>query len=272
MPKTMPSYVHHAYLPGQGNRSPSFWNCRAKESETRLRVIVTGDVFESDTGPVVADRRHLFETIDATPNLDWLLLTKRPENVLKMTYDHWCPKVPGHVSQNDGDGRRWAFPSNVWLGTSVENQQTADERIPHLLKVPSAVRFLSMEPLLGPVDLLPYLSCMECRGKTWDRIEGYDIPCPACGGNFTGINWVIVGGESGPGARPMHPDWVRSIRDQCHESGVAFWFDCWGEHRDYGCALPESPLYQAGLKAFVKRGGHILDGRTWDEIPKGGAE
>ncbi len=110
---------------------------------------------------------------------------------------------------------------NVWLGVSVEDQQRAEERIPDLLATPAAVRFLSVEPLLGPVALRDLM----------DKID-----------------WVIVGGESGPGARPMHPDWVRSIRDQCQAAGVPFFFKQWGGR---------SP----------KAGGRILDGRTWEEFP-----
>jgi protein gp37 len=101
----------------------------------------------------------------------------------------------------------WPLP-NVWLGVSIEDQATADERIPHLLKVPASVRFLSVEPLLGPVDL-------TAIRRT--RAEGYMRPLD---GRFNRIGWVIVGGESGPGARPLHVDWIRSIVDQCREAGV----------------------------------------------------
>lgn len=110
---------------------------------------------------------------------------------------------------------KWPLP-NVWLGVSVENQKAADERIPLLLQTPAALRFLSMEPLLGSVDL------SENRGGiefTWlvQRPQGW------------GIDWVIAGGESGPGARPMHPDWARLLRDQCARAGVPFFFKQWGE-------------------------------------------
>lgn len=128
----------------------------------------------------------------------------------------------------------------IWWGVSVEDQERADERIPHFLRVPAAVRFLSIEPLLGPVDL------------AYACFNGADSF-----GTMPGIHWVIVGGESGPGARPMHPDWVRSIRDQCAEAGVPFFFKQWGEHD------------QAGRKLGKKAAGRVLDGRTWDEVPNG---
>lgn len=126
---------------------------------------------------------------------------------------------------------RWPLP-NAWLGVSVEDQERADERIPDLLATPAAVRFLSCEPLLGPINL-PAFECPDCfRGRTRDSSHFFDEPCPACNG--TGVerpwlDWVIAGGESGPSARPMHPDWVRSLRDQCGVAGVPFFFKQWGE-------------------------------------------
>jgi protein gp37 len=117
---------------------------------------------------------------------------------------------------------RWPLP-NVWLGVSVENQHFADERIPLLLQTPAALRFISAEPLLGPVRLSNY-------------------------GTGASIDWVIVGGESGPRLRPTKADWVRSMRDQCNGAGVKFFFKQWGG-------------------ATAKTGGRILDGRTWDELP-----
>lgn len=134
------------------------------------------------------------------------------------------------------------FPlKNVWLGTSVENQTTADERIPHLLRCPAAVRFLSVEPMLGAVDL-------KIRGVLTGN-RGGRVNIDGKIGDLPGIDWVIVGGESGPGARPMHPSWARSIRDQCAAAGVPFFFKQWG-----------------GVNK--KRTGRLLDGRTWDEFPE----
>lgn len=193
--------------------------------------------------------------------------------------------APGHFHLAHGP------LENVWLGVSVENQQWADIRIPALLDTPAAVRFLSCEPLLGPVDL--------ARSINVNPFAAYHFQ-PG------GIDWVIVGGESGPGARPMHPDWVRSLRAQCNASGVPFLFKQWGEWREDvyidhdGVThwagpkpLPRDPrrmaLHPAGMTALtpdntfdpfevghpgwtvIRRTRHKserdLDGRTWDEYP-----
>jgi protein gp37 len=215
-------------------REPLKWDRKAKAEGVRHRVFCASlaDVFEDWTGPMVDSngnkllvtldgkfttdgddnyprpatmqdaRRRLFNLIDRTPNLDWLLLTKRPENILRMTYDAWCPPVPGHVSQNAGDGHAWKYPPNVWIGTSVEDQQTADFRIPHLLRVPAKVRFLSMEPLIGPVNL---------NEGSWFFPFGKQSP----------IHWVITGGESGDGFRDCDPKWQADIVEQCKGAGVA---------------------------------------------------
>lgn len=237
-------------------------------------------------------RRNLFFMIDATQNLDWLLLTKRPENVVRMlppivrASENWFfdPKEQ-EIRGLDNAGPHKstvtifnAERNNVWIGTSVENQQYADERIPHLLNMPAKVRFLSIEPLLGPISL-PEV-CRGMRGSCWC---GSHISY-ACSPKFSGINrepwpihWVIVGGESGPGARPMHPDWVRSIRDQCVNAGVPFFFKQWGEFApecdsvtmSHHAILPWAdsgdlcPMYRVG-KA---KSGRLLDGREWNEFP-----
>jgi protein gp37 len=136
----------------------------------------------------------------------------------------------------NGDGRLaqrlvWPLP-NVWLGVSVEDQHWADIRIPALLATPATVRWISAEPLLGPVDLAGYLP--RPADAPWFPIEcrhGRDH-CPICDRTVTssdGLGWVVCGGESGPGARPMHPDWARSLRDQCVDAEVPFLFKQWGE-------------------------------------------
>ena len=134
------------------------------------------------------------------------------------------------------------FPPNVWIGVSVENQEYANRRIPHLLAVPATVRFLSCEPLLGPVDLearrgsvgddgewvlkqalgdaRPLWACPNCQGARYQETDPYAIFCDACGGTGSGLDWVIVGGESGPGARPMDVRWMEDIVNQCREAGV----------------------------------------------------
>lgn len=210
---------------------------------------------------------------------------------------------------------RWPLP-NVWLGTSVENQATADERVPHLLKTPAAVRFLSCEPLLGPVDL-----STAWHGESALQAECWG-DCAWCGNGHpplhdcrrnrqaeqeiergrSGIDWVIVGGESGPNARPMHSDWARTLRDQCVEAGVAFHFKQWGEWLPWdqdGAEVdddPEAtkfatqewendrwndighPIWSDWVDGHIDPdqctgrvgkmvAGRQLDGRTWDQEP-----
>lgn len=207
---------------------------RAKAENRRLKVFCQSmsDTFEgpetmggvnSENWKLVSRlREELLKAIDEHLELDFLVLTKRPENI-----ELYGPPLLDWV------------PPNLWLGTSVEDQETANARIPLLLNVPAAVRFLSMEPLLGPVELKDYFyaDCDHCEG-----LGGYypsdpqeEEDCPRCEGFckdkdelLEEIHWVIVGGESGPGARPMHPDWVRSLRDQCKEAGVPFFFKQWG--------------------------------------------
>ncbi len=149
----------------------------------RLRVFCASlaDVFDNQVDP--AWRSDLFELIKKTPNLDWLLLTKRPQNMAKMLPADW------------GSGY-----DNVWLGATVENQVEADRRLPHLTGTTARVRFLSCEPLLGPVDIRSYLSK---------------------------IDWVITGGESGDNFRPADADWFRSLRDQCSVHSCASLFKQW---------------------------------------------
>lgn len=194
----------------------------------------------------------------------------------------------------------WPLP-NVWMGTSVENQAAAVERIPLLLKVPAAVRFLSCEPLIGPVDLSLMYVDEECPNYSrdgsppmMDPETGLSECCSKC--DYTGvvpvaaIDWVIAGGESGPGARPAHPDWFRSIRDECQAAEVAFFFKQWG---DWDAMMEcEGPLVTSanlekmrvigidgkqgnkenGPYALVRRmgkkaAGRLLDGREWNEMP-----
>ena len=233
-------------------RQPHKWNKEAAASGVRRRVFCASmaDVFEEH--PQVIDARaRLFNLIEATPALDWLLLTKRPENINAM--------VPWH----GGVGRYHGWPANVWIGTSVENQEQADKRIPHLLRVPAAVRFLSCEPLLGAVDL-PW--CKWCGG--WG-----DHDCYAVDDDSPSIDWVIVGGESGHGARPMHPAWARGLRDQCQAAGVPFFFKQWGNHLHHTQAHLSPRVWtedeaRRGFKDIGKHAaGRELDGQTWNEVP-----
>jgi protein gp37 len=122
----------------------------------------------------------------------------------------------------------WPLP-NVWLGVSVENQRAADERIPHLLATPAAKRFISIEPMLGPVDIQRWLDPKGAPGYCFDIDNEWWHDPGSCSYCRPTLDWVIVGGESGPKARPMHPAWPRSIRDQCQAAGVPFFFKNWGE-------------------------------------------
>lgn len=190
-------------------REPVKWNARHAEffvaNGRRQRVFCESlaDVFDNAIDP--AWRRDLFDLIVDTPNLDWLLLTKRIGNVQQMVQAATLCDF---------------LPSNVWLGATIVNQEEADRDIPKLLAVPARVRFLSMEPLLGPVDISRHLDYCEKLDKHGisRRAGGQHIKCD----KHCGISWVIAGGESGAGARLMHPDWARSLRDQCSAAGVPF--------------------------------------------------
>lgn len=165
-----------------------------------------------------------------------------------------------------GVDRGW--PSNVWAGVPVVNQECADRNISLLLKVPATVRFLNMEPLLGPVDLSEWMYTLEVvHNGDGDTQE---VPCRP------DIHWVVVGGESGPGARPMHPMWARTIKNQCEESGVPFFFNQWGDFGPdqvvpisftqvwSGVSMDEpASMFRVGKK----RAGRLLDGREWNEMP-----
>jgi protein gp37 len=179
----------------------------------------------------------LLQLIYNTPNLDWLLLTKRPEN-----WNRRLESVLDWIESQSGWGddrtewpkyelRNWLAdwvvlrkaPSNVWIGTTVENQEMADQRIPKLLEIPAKVRFLSCEPLLGPVLFGPSGDCGNLlTGIQWvseRQFRNYDAH----------IDLVIGGGESGQDAHPIHLDWARRLRDQCKAAGVSFMFKQWGE-------------------------------------------
>jgi protein gp37 len=159
---------------------------------------------------------------------------------------------------NPGRLLNWTLP-NVWLGVSVEDQGAANLRVPDLLQTPAAVRFLSCEPLLGPVDLTN-IEFPNARGglEDWDALDLHPVEGEAPTGCTAVIDWVIAGGESGPRARPMHPAWARSLRDQCRKAGVPFFFKQWGEYAPGEIAGdyldPDKPA----------KGMSLFDGR-WDE-------
>ncbi len=225
--------------------------CRKPGPAERPRVFCASlaDVFEGpETMPaeaapaVVAARHRLLGLIARTPNLDWLLLTKRPQNVVRL-WDEAATLREGLLDS----GPPLAMPMpNVWLGTSVENQAAADARIPHLLRTPAAVRFLSMEPLLGPVSLFN-----EPEAIAPDELRRRR-EIPVCRG--ARIDWVIVGGESGHGARPMQIEWARSLVAQCKSAGVACFVKQMGEN-----AEDSNSAGRFSLKLKDKKGGDISE-------------
>lgn len=188
----------------------------------------------SDTPLTLTDlRRQAFEVIDNTPHLDWLIVTKRPENIRKM----W-PSIPttiGGVNVNTIVGDDPDYRRNVWLLTSVENQEAANMRIPQLLKCRDLVPVLglSCEPLLGPVNLDRIPPINRKAPCTTNALSGATHWPDNDTDNGPKIDWVIAGGESGHNARPVYPDWVCSIRDQCQAANVPFFFKQWGEWMPY---------------------------------------
>lgn len=187
---------------------PKKWNRAAIAAGRVDRVFCASlaDVFDNEVPPLW--RADLFWLIHETRHLNWLLLTKRIGNAERMIDDARCK---AHLLTSGS--MPWPWP-NVWLGATVANQEEYDRDIGKLLRLPARVRFLSIEPLLGPIDL---------------RLGGMSMPDYAPHRPLHRLDWVIVGGESGGGARPMHPAWVRSIRDQCAAAGVPMLFKQWGE-------------------------------------------
>jgi protein gp37 len=183
-------------------------------------VCAHGDLFHESVPDAWIDR--VFAVMALTPHHTYQVLTKRPERMrayVQQIVDsaRWLilidPRTDREVFSAWATSYLECF-KHVWLGTSVEDQRRADERIPHLLATPAAIRFLSAEPLLGPIDLHEVIP----DPVIYNAVHGMERL----------LQWVIVGGESGPGARPMHPDWARSLRDQCHAAGVPFFFKQWG--------------------------------------------
>lgn len=225
-----------------------------------------GDLFHEAVPDEWIDR--VFAVMVLSPQHTFQVLTKRSARMREyMRPRGTCIPIEWRqeaerLSGEDPGAMRHPLP-NVWLGVSTEDQERADERVPDLLASPAAIRFVSAEPLLGPVDLRPWLlayQCLDCFGGR-TRVTGvfYDEPCPACGGSgceTPRLDWVIVGGESGPDARPMHPDWARALRDQCVGAGVPFFFKQWGDYR------PGSDFQFDAKTICLDRAGRVVPARA----------
>ena len=303
------------------SRSCEAWNKQAERDGVRRSVFPSlCDPFESLEawdGPLNSWRAGLFSVIDNCPWLDFLLLTKRPQNIRKMWLDYSCRAcITGdcpHWSDSDCLDQNTKYRENVWLLASVSDQRTADELIPELLACRDLVPVLglSMEPLLGLIDL-GAIGVGEATGNYTNCLTGETcFPDGDVIHKGAAIDWGIVGGESGPNARPMHPDWARSIRDQCQAAGVPFHFKQFGEYlcdkipddftgahancidflgRDCAISYANGERWEAHAEKSIwskcgtydrrwviahkvgkKAAGRELDGRTWDEFPKAGA-
>lgn len=230
--------LHYAKL-----KDPFRW-----QKPRKVFVNSMSDLFHDDVDfGFIIDVLH---TIEKNPKHIFQVLTKRPERAIEF-FNEYAPNPYW------GDD----IPKNLWLGVSVEDQFTADERIPLLLQIPAKVKFLSCEPLLGPVDF----HTIKIPANIYKPVIDF-------------IDWVIVGGESGPGARPLHPDWVRSIRDQCKQAEVPFFFKQWGEYSPcndmisfYNLHLKENHVFddaQFVFKIGKKEAGNLLDGKQHLEFPE----
>lgn len=277
-----------------------------KEKPTINFVNSMGDLFHEDVPFEFLDQ--VFAIIALTPQHTYQVLTKRVDRMLEYfsvskgrLSERWESAVykfansiersPSIMTQTVGCSLRgmnagglnvgWPM-KNLWLGVSVEDQKTADERIFSLLQIPSAVHFLSCEPLIGSVNLdrikgpidpeepdeKYYFNPFVDNSWEWEFEEGrFDS---VDGPTYSQIDWVIVGGESGPGARPMHPDWVRSLRDQCEAAGIAFFFKQWGEWLPSG-QEPDyiEPKYIRSVKDFMKDGNEYTGAKTINAISDG---
>jgi protein gp37 len=270
----------------------------------RIFVCAHGDLFHESVPDEWIDR--VFAVMALAPQHTFQVLTKRPRRMLdwfrRNPYKHILRQVDAvrdsrpnliGIGVSDPNIIPWR---QVWIGVSVEDQATADERIPRLLQTPAAVRFVSAEPLLGPVRL-PFARIGEWNSLA--REHGQEHAA-------TALDWIIAGGESGPGARPAHPDWFRSLRDQCRAADVPFFFKQWGEWAPVGplysnddtdehmAALDTDPdergrdywITRSGVgwrpqfdgqpppgcfamrRAGKRAAGRLLDGRVWDQSPR----
>lgn len=217
----------------------------------RVFVCSMGDLFHDDVPEDMIGQVWLYATL--APQHTYLFLTKRPERM----NDIFTRIANTYPSQ---------YPaSNIWLGVTAENQEQADKRIPILLQTPAAIRFVSVEPMLSPVDLEEYLPIYDYR----PTYEYYRMAYPELGEKpillKKGLDWVICGGETGPGARPMHLGWARNLRNQCQEAGEPFFFKQWGEWKHINFLDDGGEKFE---RVGKKAAGRLLDGVEWSEYPE----
>lgn len=226
-------------------RQPSQW-----KKPRMIFVNSMSDLFHKHVDRQFID--NVFDAMETTDRHVYQVLTKRSSLMRRYVRDRY---------------REGKVPKHIWLGVSCSDQLTADANIPHLLETPAAVRFVSLEPLLDAVKFLRLYG----PGRSWDWLTGEREDM--FGKNVTPrIAWVIAGGESGPGARPMNPDWARSLRDQCVAAGVPFFFKQWGEWGPHPADITIRGRIRLDDGQYVrrvgkKRAGRLLDGREWNEMP-----
>ena len=250
----------------------------------RVFVNSMSDLFHSDVPFSFIDM--VFAVMGLNPQHTFLVLTKRPKQMLAWFRDiggttrrDWVLSAAGKLlNTKKVKFPEWPLP-NVWIGVSTENQDTADERIPLLLKTPAAIRFVSVEPMLAPVELRKIkgdhvnFNVLDKSRFDYDN-NGLGVGAPM----HEGIDWVICGGESGPGARFMHPDWVSKLSEQCTSNHVPFFFKGWGGFR-YEVAKnavfkdthePVPADAQPMTRKFIgkKKAGRVLNGREWNQFPE----
>lgn len=194
-------------------------------------VCSMGDLFHPDVTWEMFLR--IFKVMYHAPKHTYMILTKRPLKALRMIQRLFTTEKYKHFNRIGGKGR---IPKNIWIGVTAENQARADERIPLLLEIPAAVKFVSCEPLLGEIDLHEYIE---------------------------DLSWVIAGGETGPKARPLDPDWIRTLRDCSELSDTPFFFKQWGEFK----YTKKGDGYTA-KKVGRKKAGRILDRKQLNEYPE----
>lgn len=237
---------------------------------SRVFVNSMSDLFHEDVPDEFID--HVFTVMALSWKQTFMVLTKRPERMKAYLVDRYSNGgfstseiIKGRVSGKPGpypmnSEFKWPLP-NVWLGVTAENQRAADERIPLLLQTPAALRFVSVEPMLGPVDLW-------CA--TFDNPNGGKTGAVTSWGG--GLDWVICGGESGPGARSMHPNWARDLRDQCLAAEVPFFFKSWGEWApiDFDQDVSRSEISNGVRLGRIgkKAAGRLLEGQEWNQFPE----